>query len=240
MIRFLCLNAFIALHTIIMCLWGLLLAIFDRNGKLIRLNVAVPWAKMILWVCGVKVKVKGLENVDSNSPRIYLSNHQSYFDIFTLLAGLPMDFKFLLKHELMKIPFLGSTMKRARYISIDRGDRRKALKSMNEAAEKIKNGDSVLIFPEGTRSTDGHVQPFKKGGFHLALKSGCDIVPVSIIGSRDIVPKGSLRINRGTITMIIGRPVPVKDLLKRDMDGLIEQTRKAVINQMTDQDRTVY
>jgi 1-acyl-sn-glycerol-3-phosphate acyltransferase len=211
-----------------MCLWGLLLAIFDRNGRLIHLKVAVPWAKIILWVCGVKLKVKGLENVDSNSPRIYLSNHQSYFDIFTLLAGLPVDFKFLLKQELMKIPFLGSAMRRARYISIDRRDHRKALKSMNEAAMKIKNGASVLIFPEGTRSED------------LALKSGCDIVPVSIIGSRDIVPKGSLRVNKGTIIMIIGRSIPVANNSKKDMDGLMERTRKAIIRQMTDQDREVY
>jgi 1-acyl-sn-glycerol-3-phosphate acyltransferase len=103
---------------------------------------------------------------------------------------------------------------------------------MDEAAEKIRKGASVLVFPEGTRSVDGHVQAFKKGGFHMALKAGCAIVPIAIVNSRAIVPKGSLRINKGIIKMNIGRPIPVKDYFKRDINNLIERTRDAVIRQM--------
>jgi 1-acyl-sn-glycerol-3-phosphate acyltransferase len=232
MIRFFCLNAFIAIHTIVFCLWCILLSVFDKKGGLTHSYGIVPWAKMILWVCGVKVKVEGQEKVESHVPHIYLTNHQSYFDIFALLAYLPVNFKFIVKQELMKIPLFGLSMRRAGYIGIDRKGPRKAMKSMNEAAEKIKNGASVLIFPEGTRSTDGQLQPFKRGGFHLALKAGCDVVPVAIIDSRYIVPKGSLRINKGTFAINIGRPISLRGYSKKDMDKLMNEVREAIITKM--------
>jgi 1-acyl-sn-glycerol-3-phosphate acyltransferase len=232
MIRFLCLNALIAILTIIFCLWGFVLAAYKRSENVLHSYVAVPWAKMILRVCGVKVKVKGQENVKDNVPRIYLTNHQSYFDIFALLAHLPGNFKFILKEELMKIPLFGFCMKRAGYIAIHREDPRKALKSMNEAAKKIKNGSSVVIFPEGTRSRDGHLQPFKRGGFRLALKSGCEIVPVAIINSGDIVPKGSLRINKGSFSLNICKPISAKDYSKKNMNQLMARVREDIIKRM--------
>jgi 1-acyl-sn-glycerol-3-phosphate acyltransferase len=232
MIRFLLLNAFITVHSIFFSLWGIFLSVFDRNGSTVHRYCAVPWAKTILNICGVKVEVRGAENVEANSPRIYMSNHQSYFDIFTLLAGLPVDFKFILKQELMNIPLLGWAMKGARYISIDREDGRKAVISMNKAAERIRNGASVLIFPEGTRSKDGVVAEFKKGGFLLALKSGCDIVPVAIAGSRNVVPKGSRKVNKGTIYFNIGKPIPVIECSKRELNHLMEKVRDEVIEMM--------
>ncbi|MGD9075774.1 MAG: lysophospholipid acyltransferase family protein [Desulfobacteraceae bacterium] len=232
MLRFFFLNAFIAIHTIIFSVWALILSIFDKRGRLTHFYAAVPWAKVILWVCGARVKVKGRENVDRYEPRIYLSNHQSYFDIFTLLAHLPADFKFLLKQELMRIPLFGFAMKRAGYIAIDREEPRKAVKSINEAVSKINEGASMLIFPEGTRSEDGKLQPFKTGGFRLALKAGCDVVPVAITNSRNIVPKGSLKINKGTIAMNIGTPISVKGYSKKDMDKLMAQVREAILSQM--------
>lgn len=232
MIRFVFLNAFIGLHSIIFCLWGIAISFFDRDGSIVHRYCAVPWAKTILFICGVKLEIKGAENIDTGAPRIYMSNHQSYFDIFTLLAGLPVNFKFILKQELMKIPLLGMAMKKAGYISIDREDYKKAVVSMNIAADKIRNGASVLIFPEGTRSVDGAVGEFKKGGFHLALKSGCEIVPVAIVKSRDIVPKGSFKINKGTIYFNIGKAIPVKECSKREMNQLMEKVRDAVVGLM--------
>ena len=232
MIRIILLYAFMALHTIFFCLWCFIVAVFDGSGRLVHFYGAVPWAKVILWICGIKVDVGGREHMEGSVPRIYMSNHQSYFDIFVLLGHLPANFKFILKQELLKIPLLGFAMKRARYIAIDRGDPRKALKSMNEAARKIRNGASVLIFPEGTRSEDGRLQPFKRGGFHLALKSGCEIVPLGIIKSRDIVPKGSLNIKKGMIGMNIGKPIPVKDYSKRERDQLITHVREEMIRLM--------
>lgn len=229
MIRFFYLNAFIGMYTIVFSLWSLIVSVFDRsNGRNVHFYAARPWARGILRLCGVKVTVGGLEKVDGDVPRIYMVNHQSAFDIFTLLAFLPVDFKFILKQELMKIPLFGWAMNRAGYIAIDRKDPRKAIKSMNRAAEKIKQGASVLIFPEGTRSEDGHLQSFKKGGFHLAIKSGCEIVPVVIFNSRNISRKGIRRINAGEILMKICEPVPVKDYGKRNLNRLMELVRGAM------------
>lgn len=232
MIRFLGLNAYIAVVSILFCLWGLLLSLFNRDGSLLHRLVAVPWAKMILWGCSVRVMVRGQENVENQLPRIYFTNHQSYFDIFALLAFLPADFKFVLKQELMKIPLLGPTMRRAGYIGIDRDDPRKAVKSMNEAARKVKKGFSIVMFPEGTRSEDGRLQPFKKGGFRLALKAGCEVVPVAIINSRKVVPKGSLRINRGSFAMNIGKPIAVTEYSKKEINELMARVRDAIAEQM--------
>jgi len=232
MIRFLCLNAFIAIYTIIFCLWALLLSFFGASGSKVHFFVAVPWARVILWVCGITVRPKGQERVDPLVPRIYMTNHQSYFDIFALLANVPVDFKFIVKQELMKLPFLGPAMRRAGYIGIERKEPRKAIKSMNEAAEKIRGGSSVVMFPEGTRSANGRLLPFKKGGFKLALKSGCDIVPVSISNSYRIVPKGSLKINKGTFHICIGSPIPVKGYDRKSITQLMERVREDMLNQM--------
>jgi 1-acyl-sn-glycerol-3-phosphate acyltransferase len=227
------LNGFIAIYTIIFCLWAFILAFFDKkNDSRIHFSIAVPWAKGILRVCGIKVKSKGRENVGAHVPRIYMTNHQSYFDIFALLAYLPVDFKFILKQELMGIPFLGPAMRRAGYIGIQRRDPRKAIQSINQAAGKIKAGASVVIFPEGTRSIDGKLQPFKKGGFNLALKAGCDIVPVTINGSHRIVSKGKLNINKGQFSMHIGKPISVKEYSKSNVSQLMDRVREKMLNQL--------
>jgi len=232
MIRFICLNTFIVLHSVVFSLWAIVLSLFDGDGKLVYFYCCVPWAKVVLWICGVKVDVKGLENVESEVPRVYATNHQSYFDIFALFACLPVSFKFILKQELMRIPLFGFAMKSAGHVALDRTDHRKAVESMNEAAKKMAKGASMLIFPEGTRSEDGRLQPFKNGGFRLALKAGCDIVPVAIINSRHIVPKGSLRINKGTFGLHIGKPISIKDYSKKDVDKLMTRVREAIISQM--------
>jgi 1-acyl-sn-glycerol-3-phosphate acyltransferase len=236
MIRFICLNVFIFFHTLVFSLWAILLSIFDENGKLCHFYCAVPWAKVVLWICGVKVDVKGLENVDSEVPRVYATNHQSYFDIFALFACLPVSFRFVLKQELMRIPIFGFAMKSAGHVAVDRTDHRKAVKSMDEAAEKMERGASMVIFPEGTRSEDGRLQPFKTGGFRLAMKAGFDVVPVAIINSRHIVPKGSLRINKGTFGLNIGQPISVRDYSKRDVDRLMKRVRDAIVSQMGEEE----
>ncbi len=226
------LNAFIAVHTILFCIWGLFLSLFDKSGRLVHVYCAAPWGRTILYVCGIKVMVKGLHHVDPMAPRIYLANHQSAFDIFALLAFLHVHFKFVLKEELMRIPLFGAAMRGAGYIGIARDDVRKALKSMQQAADKVRNGASVVIFPEGRRSADGRIQAFMPGAFHLALKSGCDIVPVTIDGSDRIMSKGSFRINRAACTMTIGRPIAVKGYSKKEMGRLMEETRETMVRQM--------
>jgi 1-acyl-sn-glycerol-3-phosphate acyltransferase len=228
MIRFLLLNAFIAVHTIIFCMWGFLLIPFDKDGRRIHFLASVPWAKVILKFSGISVTPSGQENVNPNVSRIYMTNHQSYFDIFALLAHLPVDFKFIMKEELMRIPILGPAMRRAGYLGIERNDPRKALQSMKAAAEKIREGNSVVIFPEGTRSEDGTLQTFKRGGFNLALRSTCDIVPIAISNSYRIVPKGSLKIHKGNIFLRIGSPISVKGYTRKNVGELMDRVRRAI------------
>jgi len=232
MIRCVGLNAFIALWSLLMCLWGLAISLIDKDGRRVHFWCAAPWARVILRVCGIRVEVKGLEHVDASVPRIYMTNHQSFFDIFALLACLPVNFKFILKQELMKIPFLGPAMRKAGYIGIERDDPRKAVESMKQAALRIKSGASVLIFPEGTRSPDGSLQEFKKGGFNLAVKSGCDIVPIGIRDSFRIAPKGSLKIRKGAFGLSIGSPICLSGLGKRDIPRLMQQVRSEMLSQM--------
>ena len=238
MLRYLCLNAFIAIHSIIFCLWALFLSFFDKDGRKIHFYVAGPWSRVILRVCGIRVWVHGQENVDPGMPRIYMTNHQSYFDIFALLAYLPVDFKFIVKQELMRTPFLGPAMRRAGYIGIDREDPRKAVKSMKKAAQRIAGGASVVIFPEGTRSTDGRLQPFKRGGFNLALKSKCDIVPVTIKDSYRIVPKGSLKINKGSFHIHFGKPISSKEYNKQNVIQLMDRVRGTMLTELCQKGNT--
>jgi 1-acyl-sn-glycerol-3-phosphate acyltransferase len=178
------------------------------------------WARSILFLTRVKVSVKGLEHIDPRVPYLYMANHQSMFDILSLLAYLPVQFRWLAKKELFHIPVFGYSMARAGYISIDRSDRRSAHKSLLEAARKIAGGVSVVIFPEGSRSTDGRIRPFKAGGFHLAIRSGRPIVPVVISGARQVMPKGRLRIRPGHICVSVNPPIDTtsyKDKAKKDL-----------------------
>ena len=236
MIRFVFLNVFIVLYSIAMCLWGLTLFAFTGSNRKVHFLVGVPWAKGILAVCGIRVSASGKRNADRGVPRIYMCNHQSYFDILALLAHLPVDFKFIMKQELMQIPLLGPTMRRAGYIGIERSDPRKAIKSLQQAAARIRAGASVLIFPEGTRSVDGRLLPFKKGGFNLALKARCDIVPVTIVGSHRIVPKGSLKINRGSFRMRIGQPVAVEGFSRHNVDELMQAVREVMLRELNQEE----
>ena len=185
-------------------------------------DLATLWGKTGLWLAGAKIKAEGTENILRDQPAIYMANHQSNFDIQTLYGGLPIQFRWLAKKELFDVPGFGLAMKRAGYIPVDRANRKKSIQSMAVAADKIRQGASVIIFPEGTRSPDGNLLPFKKGGFMLALQSGAPIVPVAISGSRDLMPKHSLRICGGTVNIRFLPPIETSDLTTADRDRLLE------------------
>jgi 1-acyl-sn-glycerol-3-phosphate acyltransferase len=205
--------------TLLCALLAIGASIWKKGGDGAHL-VGRLWARSILFLTRVKVSVKGLEHIDPRVPYLYMANHQSMFDILSLLAYLPVQFRWLAKKELFHIPVFGYSMARAGYISIDRSDRRSAHKSLLEAARKIAGGVSVVIFPEGSRSTDGRIRPFKAGGFHLAIRSGRPIVPVVISGAREVMPKGRLRIRPGHIYVSVNPPIDTtsyKDKAKKDL-----------------------
>ncbi len=197
---------------------------FDRAGNIVH-HYARWWAKIQLLVSGVRVKVKGLEYLDKKNPFIYMANHQGSYDIFALLSCLPVQFRWIAKKELFAIPIMGWAMRAANYISIDRSGKRKALESIERAAAKIKGGVSVVIFPEGTRSSDGSIQPFKRGGFTLALKSGVPIIPITIQGSLDVMPRDSLRVRPGEIHITIDRAIDTASYSLKNRDVLMERVR---------------
>ena len=176
-----------------------------------------------------KVELIGKENVLRSKPQIFMANHQSDFDILIALGHIPGQFRWIAKKELFHIPIFGAAMKNAGYIEIDRGNHEKAMHSLDEAALRIREGKSVMSFPEGTRSRSGEIKSFKQGIFHLAIKSGVPIIPVSIIGSGQIMPKRSLKITPGKVKMVIGKPVDVKSYNIENRHELIDQVRKVII-----------
>jgi 1-acyl-sn-glycerol-3-phosphate acyltransferase len=201
--------------------------LFDRSGKAGH-RIARRWAKIILWATGVRVSIEGLEQVPKEGSYVFMSNHQGSYDIFALHGYLPFDFKWLAKKELFSIPFFGWTLAAAGYISIDREGNRDTVKAMNEAARRIHDGMSVLIFPEGSRSPDGLIQPFKKGGFSLAIKSKAPIVPVSIAGSREIMPKGQKVASPGKIRIRVGAPIHTQECTLRDWNELMKRVAEVI------------
>jgi 1-acyl-sn-glycerol-3-phosphate acyltransferase len=191
-------------------------------------KIARIWAGSILWVARVRVVVSGLFHLDSNRSYIFAANHQSTFDIPILLSRLPAQFRWIAKEELFRIPIFGPAMRKVGYISIDRSNRRAAIESLNRAAEQIRNGVSVLIFPEGTRSRKEEILPFKKGGFVLAIQAQATILPVVITGTRDVMDKGDIRIRPREVHMRILPPVDAADSSRKGKDELIRRVRNMI------------
>ena len=183
------------------------------------------WSRWCLAVARIRLAVTGLELVPPQGPVIFMGNHQGNFDIHALTLAIPRTFSWIAKEELFRVPVFGSAMRRAGYIPLDRSDGRKALKSMRLAAERIAAGTSVVIFPEGTRTLDGSLLPFKRGAFLLAARAGVPIVPFTINGSMERNPRNRIELHPGTIRIAFAPPIPVAGVAEGD---LMEQVREAV------------
>jgi 1-acyl-sn-glycerol-3-phosphate acyltransferase len=210
--------------------WGtiaIIVSFFTRSGNPVHI-IARIWARGILFISRIKVSVNGLGNIDPSQSYVYMSNHQSNFDIPVLLAYLPVQFRWLAKAELFRIPIFGRAMRGAGYVKIDRFNQKSAFESINEAARKMKNGVSIMIFPEGTRSLDGKIRPFKKGGFVMAVDSGVPIVPVILQGTRSIMEKTSLRVNTGEVSLNIETPIATSGFTRKNKEKLIESVRTVI------------
>jgi len=201
-----------------------LLLTFSKKTPLIMARTV--WSPVILWLAKTKTEFNGLEHIDKNKTYIVVCNHLSYLDIPTLFRVLPLNLHFIGKHQLKKAPFIGWYMRATGMIFINRENTRAASKSLDEAALLIKNGKTVLIFPEGTVSETKIIKKFKKGGFSLAQKSGVDILPVSLKGTSDIWPTNTnTKFNRGTVKINIGQPISVGQI---DINDLTKSTQKVV------------
>jgi len=186
------------------------------------------WGKTICRIADVGVRIIGAENLAPAQTYIFIGNHVSQFDIFSVQGYFPYDFRWIAKKELFRIPFFGKAMLRSGIVPIDRSHGREALKSLNRAAEQIAGGTSVLIFPEGTRSLDGKLHPFKTGAIILAIKAGVPVVPIAFIGTYGILPKGKLLANSGEIVIRIGTPISTTHYKPKDRQKLAEHLHDKV------------
>jgi len=200
---------------------------FHYKGILFH-ALARGWAHTSLWICGVKVRVHGLEKLDRSRNYVYVSNHASMFDIPAIVAGIPDQIRIVYKKELEKIPIFGWGLKLGSYIGIDRSRGADAMKSLEEATEKIRRGASVLLYAEGTRTMDGKLQPFKRGAFNLAVKAGVPVVPLTVNGSYNILPKHSIAILPGTVELVLETPIAITGQGKEAEFALMEQVHTAI------------
>ena len=213
--------------TFLLALSAILFTFIDPTGRIYHLHAKL-WGRLGIWMAGAKLEIIGLEKVPAEGPLIFMSNHQGNFDILSLFLAIPRQFSWIAKEELFAIPVFGHSMARAGYIPLDRSDGRRALKSIEAAAAMIRNGRSVIIFPEGTRTPDGNLLPFKRGGFLLAAKAGVPIVPLTINGSAKVNPCKRLELYPGTITIRFGDPISPVEGGGAHRDLLMEQVRTAI------------
>lgn len=217
----------VALYTVVMGSLSLALSLFDSGGRL-QHWCARTWSRMIVRTALLRVRVHGAEHLRAGKSYVFLSTHQSWMDIPVMLGYLPAQLRIAAKREVFSIPFLGWHMRRGGHISINRGSTVEAVESLRRAAGGIRGGVSAFIFPEGTRSRDGSLQPFKKGGFKLAIQSGAAVVPVAIVGTRQVLPRDSYVFRPGRIDLYIDPPIATEGLTDEDLPRLIEDVRHAI------------
>ena len=188
------------------------------------------WAPALLFVAGARVEVEGTEHLEGRRATLYACNHQSSIDIPALFVALPVDLRFVAKEQLRWVPLVGWYIQMAGHILVDRSNRARAIASLDRAAERVvRRHISLIVFPEGTRSPDARVLPFKRGPFGLALKARIPVVPVTIEGSARVMPRRSWRIRPGVIRVRIGAPLDTTCFEAEDRAGLARVTREAVI-----------
>ncbi len=223
----------IVLITIFFGTISIIVSLFDSTG-VIQTRVARVWARTLLAVSGVRVRVEGLDQIDPNSSYVFISNHLSYMDTPVALAHIPVQFRFLAKRGLFQIPFLGQHLSQAGHIPVPREDPRAAVKTMHRAAETIQQKRiSLLIFPEGGRSHDGVLRPFKEGGAYIAIKAGVPLVPVVIIGTREVLPYGGGIVQSGVVTLRILKPIETQALALKDRTEVTNEIREQILRQVS-------
>ena len=214
------------------------LAILLVGLKLPKAANVMPilWARTIALVTPARVLVSGRENIDPQQSYVVTANHLSYFDIIAIYGWLGIDFRWVMKQELIKVPVLGYACKVLGHVFIDRSNSESAIDSINAARSRLKNGTSIFFFPEGTRSSDGRIQPFKKGAFRLAQELNLPILPITMSGSQNICPARTLDVMPGTINVIIHKPIPANSDL--EVSELATQARDAIISSLPEENRS--
>ena len=222
---------FIALHTFICSILAMIFSLIDRSHTL-YFKLSKYFSGGVLWLSGIKLDIRGLENFDRSKTYVFVSNHSSQYDIVTLQKIIPNKMAMIFKKELAKIPFFGWQLKMGPYVMIDRENYEKAMKSIEEAKEKMqKQNISIVVFAEGTRSKTGEIQPFKRGAFRLATKVGYPIIPTTIVGSNKIMPKGTYKLKSGTIRVHFDKPIASEGIKTRQQEiDLMNHVREIILS----------
>ena len=191
-------------------------------------RVGIVGARMALWLAGVRLEVRGKERIPANRAVVFMPNHQSNCDPPAVLAVLP-PVLVMVKKEFFRVPVLGRGMRLRGFVPVDRKNRERAIQAVEQAAKMLKAGFSFLAYPEGTRSPDGRLQPFKKGVFMMALKAGAPIVPISISGSNKIMRKGEISLRPGTVKITFHDPVMTEGCTVEDRGRIMEAVREKIL-----------
>lgn len=214
-------------YTLVMGTLSLLLWPFDRSGRL-QHGCARWWCRMTAWTIGARLRVTGASRVRPDRSYVYMANHSSLIDTPAMFACLPYPFKIMAKKELFYIPFMGWHLWSSGHFPIDRGDARKTARSVRRVIEGIRDGRSLAVFPEGTRTRDGRLQDFKPGAFKIALRAGVPIVPVTIRGTFAMLPKTTMAPRPGRVDVIIHDPIETTQYDEKRLAELIARTRDAI------------
>lgn len=222
----------IILSTIFFGAISLVISFFDYSGKA-QASVASWWARFLLLASGVQVDVEGLHHLDPDASYIFMANHTSYIDTPVVLANISVQFRFLAKRGLFQIPLLGTHLSRAGHIPVPREDPRAAVKTLQLAADTIqRKKTSLLVFPEGGRSQDGALAPFKEGGAYIAIRAGVPVVPLALSGGRNVLPYGRGVVKSGKIIMRVLPPIETHGLTLKDRGPLTTKVRALLLDQL--------
>lgn len=209
---------FTAIFTILCFPW--------KNGKAPR-AVQVFWSRSVLWLLLIPIKVTGRENVNPKQSYVFVANHQSFLDVFAVYGWLPNNFKWLMKKEIRKVPFVGTACAVAGHIFVDRSNPRAALQSMEHIKKELVDGISTVIFPEGTRTKTGEMGRFKQGAFKIAMDMGLPVVPLSLNGFFKAMPSGQAFANpRARVSLHIGKPIDISQF--NDINEAMEYLREQI------------
>jgi 1-acyl-sn-glycerol-3-phosphate acyltransferase len=216
--------------TLIWSMIGMIGSFLDPTGRLYSFMSHRGWSPQTLWIGGIRSKVTGLDGIDWSRPYVICSNHQSQIDIPLIVAKLPTGIRFLAKHTLFYIPLFGWSMYVAGYVPVNRSSGAKAHRSIINAARRIRNGrPSLLVFPEGTRTDTGEIQPFKSGAFIMAIHANAPILPIAVRGTFDAASKGRFDLQPGQeVEVVVGAPIETEGLSTKDKEALKIQVRNKI------------
>lgn len=205
----------------------LIVAIFRSNAAIIDPIIRL-WARLIVRAAGIDLRARNVELIEPRQRYILIANHYSYFDIPCIFAAIPQPIRFMAKVSLFKIPLFGWALGRSGFIPIDRKNRRTAVKSFDLAAERIRKGNTIVVFPEEGRSRERAMRPFQRGGFLLALRSELPIVPIAVDGTYDVFKAGATRVTPGPVTITVTPPIKTAGLSVRDKEKLATESRSRI------------